>query len=82
MLSEQPKVSLEQLKKDYLHIFSGEEGKRVLEDLEKKCFMSHTTAAETPERMILNEGMRCVYLHIKMMMNFDMDKLKELTDAV
>ena len=57
----------EQLTDYYKMTFSADYGKKVLEDLEKKCFYRRTTFSPqlSKETMIMNEGMRNVILYIK-----------------
>ena len=68
---------VEQLKKDYLATFNSETGKKVLAHLEKICFINRTTYS-AEGKTLLNEGMRYVIVHIKNMMNFDIELLKKL----
>ena len=72
-------AKLEQMKKDYLDTFSTESGKKVLADLEKTCFVNKTTYSPEKGRILLNEGMRFVVVHIKNMMNFDLKELRKLS---
>ena len=58
----------EQIKADYKYIFSTDQGKRVFEDLRRRCFMDNTTfVTPDPYFIAFNEGKRAVMLHIKTM---------------
>ena len=72
---------LSELKKDYLATFSKGEGKRVLADLERMCFINRTTYPADKQALTLafNEGARFVVVHIKNMMNLDLKKIHELS---
>ena len=77
-LNEKQMAEIEQLKKDYLATFNSAEGKRVLADLERKCFVNQTTFSATEGRTSFNEGMRFVVVNIKNMMVMNILKLREL----
>ena len=66
------------LKQRYISVFSGKDGAKVLEDLEKMCFVNQSTYSNFPHKMAFNEGHRSVLVHIKNMMNFDIKRLAEL----
>ena len=68
---------LKSLQQDYHKAFSSNEGKAVLEDLEKVCFMHTTTINDNPQITSFNEGMRAVMLHIKTRMRMDIHKLQK-----
>ena len=72
------RAKLEENKKDYLETFSSGRGKKVLEDLEKVCFINKSTYSEKPGGTFINEGMRMVVVHIKNTMNFNLDKLEQI----
>ena len=56
---------LEQLKKDYQHIFDTDEGKRVLADLQRRCFFKASTfVPDNANETFVREGQRSVVLHI------------------
>ena len=58
-----------QLKDDYKFIFNSEEGKRVLEDLSKRCHESSTTfSKDNSHETAFLEGQRSIYLFIKAML--------------
>ena len=79
-LAEQQMAELEQMKKDYLTTFSTEAGKKVLASLENSCFVHKTTFPKNSEGLTLafHEGMRFVAVHIKNMMNMNIETLKKL----
>jgi hypothetical protein len=56
---------IEQLKKDYQYIFSTDEGKRVLSDLQRRCFFTTSTfVPDNANETFVREGQRSVVLHI------------------
>lgn len=60
----------EQIKSDYKATFGTASGIRVLEDLEKRCFVKTTTFREPDlNATIFNEGKRTVFLHIQTMID-------------
>jgi hypothetical protein len=69
-----------------MHVFSTEEGKRVLADLEGKYFIHRPTFREEALGMAYNEGQRAVALYINHMRDpkFEefIDKVKEGSDSV
>jgi hypothetical protein len=77
-LNEKQIAEIEQKKRDYSSVFSSETGKRVLADLENTCFINRTTFSAAEGRTLLNEGMRFVVVHIKNMMNMNIELLKKL----
>lgn len=79
-LAEQQMAGLEQLKKDYVSTFSSEAGKKVLKHLESILFTDRSTFPKNCNELALafNEGQRYVLVHIKNMMDFKIDKIKEL----
>ena len=76
-LAEQQFNEIQQLKKDYLNTFGSEAGKKVLADLEKKCFIHQTTFSSAEGRTLFNEGMRFVAVNIKNMLSMNMETLKK-----
>jgi hypothetical protein len=66
--NKEPEKIIEQLKKDYKIIFNTDEGKRVLNDLEKRCheFVSTFSKDNSYETAFL-EGQRSVLIFIKAM---------------
>ena len=71
--------ALRALKAAYVDTFSTPAGKKVMEDLEKRCFF-HTTSyvLRDPETTIFNEGTRANVLYMKTMMDMDIDRIKAL----
>ena len=69
------------LQRDYIHIFESDEGKRVLEDLKKRCFVNQTTFVNDSHATAFHEGHRSVVLHILTMLSLDIAKLKEQQEA-
>ena len=56
---------IEQLKKDYQYIFSTDEGKRGLSDLQRRCFFTTSTfVPDNANETFVREGQRSVVLHI------------------
>ena len=70
---------IRQLKKTYLDCFTSVSGKKVLADLESKCFANRTTYSTERGGIYRNEGMRFVVVYIKNMMKMDIKKLEALT---
>jgi len=77
-ISPEQLLKIEALKKAYVACFSGSSGKVVLDDLEKKCFYHGTTISKEPLVMAFREGMRANVLHIKTMMNFSLERVKQI----
>ena len=67
---KQTSSKLERLIKDYKFVFSSDEGKRLLSDLEKRCheFVTTHDKNSTTESAFL-EGQRSVLIFIKNMVN-------------
>lgn len=68
---------IKELKQLYINVFEGEDGKKVLADLSKKCFVFRTTLDNSQARMAFNEGQRSIVLHIQNMMKLDIDKIEQ-----
>lgn len=68
---------LAQLKEDYKATFATENGKRVLADLETRCFSTKTTFSLNEHLTNFNEGTRMVLVLIKNMMSMDIEKLRK-----
>ena len=81
-LNEKQMNEIRELKKDYIETFSSPRGKKVLSNLEKICFTNKTTYSVDPNRIYLNEGMRFVVIHIKNMMNMNIETLRNLARKV
>lgn len=70
---------LEQRKKDYVETFTTPQGKRVLVDLERQCFVHKTTYDDNSNKMAWREGARFVVgVHIKNMLDMNINRLKKL----
>lgn len=54
-----------QLRKDYMHVFGTEAGKRVLEDLRLRGYKYTTTFDGTTEGTLVNEGSRRIVMSIE-----------------
>lgn len=67
---------------DYKKTFETEEGKRVLQDLEKVCMYRATTFDKDALVMAFQEGLRGVYLHITTVMNMDIEELERISNAM
>ena len=69
-MNKQANSKLQQLIKDYKICFGGDEGKRVLSDLSKRCHEYVTThAKENSHESAFLEGNRSVLIFIKNMVN-------------
>ena len=68
MANKEPEKIIEELRQDYKIIFNTDEGKRVLNDLEKRCheFVSTFSKNNSYETAFL-EGQRSVLIFIKAM---------------
>ena len=64
---------LRELKQAYQNVFESESGKKVLADLERRCFYNTTTFSQNSNTTIFNEGKRSVLLHIKNMALIDLE---------
>ena len=72
-------IRLKGLREDYKKIFTTEEGKRVLKDLENICFYNTTTLSDKALMIAFNEGNRAVFLHIKTILELDIEALEKLS---
>lgn len=79
-LNDKQMSELKEMKDAYISVFTSASGKKVLADLEKKCFVNRTTmpADGNTNHLAFREGMRYVAVHIKNMMSMDINRLKEL----
>ena len=67
---KQTSSKLERLTKDYKFVFSSDEGKRLLSDLEKRCHAFVTTHdKQSATESAFLEGQRSVLIFIKNMVN-------------
>lgn len=65
-----PEDIIAQLQKDYKFVFSNDEGKRVLADLQRRCFFTSSTfVPDNANETFVREGQRSVVLHILNMLN-------------
>ena len=74
-------VELKQKREDYKKTFATEEGKRVLQDLERVCMFRATTFSKDAMTMAFQEGLRTVYLHITTLMEMDIEELERIAKA-
>ena len=68
---------LKQLQDDYKAAFSTENGKRVLKDLERLCFIHGVTFSVNPHVTSFNEGKRAVVIQIQNMISMDIEQLRK-----
>lgn len=59
---------IKDLKVSYRKCFESEEGKKVLKDLERRCFGKDRTFTQDPYITAFNEGTRSAFLYIQNMM--------------
>lgn len=57
------------LHKCYREVFEGQAGRAVLDDLEARAFVRHTSFSPEPQRAAFNEGRRSLALHIRRMLD-------------
>ena len=62
---------LKDLKVSYRKCFESEDGKKVLKDLYRVCYMDDTTFNKDPYITAFQEGIRSVAVHIKRAMEDD-----------
>ena len=67
MANREPEKIIEQLKNDYKIIFNTDEGKRILNDLEKRCHEFATTFSKDSYETAFLEGQRSMLIFIKAM---------------
>ncbi len=68
MANKEPEKLIEQLRQDYKIIFNTDEGKRILNDLEKRCHEFVTTFSKNSSyETAFLEGQRSVLIFIKAM---------------
>lgn len=64
----------------YKRVFDSLDGEAVLKDLEKRCFVNHTTYNDSHGQMSFNEGRRSIFVYIKNLLKKDTkDILESLT---
>lgn len=67
----------------YKRVFGNPDGEAVLKDLEKRCFVNHTTFNENHGQMSFAEGRRSIYVHIQNLLTKDLKEvLEELTKEI
>ena len=71
---------IKELKQLYQNVFESVDGKKVLEHLENKLFIKRSTLNSDSLRMAFNEGQRSVVLHIRNMMNIDIEATEKLIE--
>jgi hypothetical protein len=64
---------LKDIRVAYRHCFETEHGKKVLKDLELRCFGKHKTFTQDPYVTAFNEGTRSAFLYIQNMMEVGED---------
>ena len=69
----------EQLKILYKNLFSTDDGKKVLEDLEKRFYFQNSTYIPNSDETIYKEGQRSVVVFIKNQLN--QTNIKELINV-
>ena len=66
---------IKKLQENYKHIFTSDEGKEVLSDLEKRCHYHSTTNVKgDSHESAYMEGQRSILLFIKQMLQKEKDK--------
>lgn len=73
-LTKEQIEEIKALKISYSKTFTSEHGQKVLSDLEDLCFVKKPTYEGDKEGMLINEGLRLVYLHIQTMMKMEPEK--------
>lgn len=65
----------------YHRVFGSTDGQAVMKDLEKRCYVNHTTfgvgAHDNYGSMAFAEGRRSVYMHIKNLLDRDLKAVLE-----
>jgi len=61
----------------YQRVFDTIEGKLVLEDLRKRCFVDRTTYNDSHGQMSFAEGRRSIYIHITNTLNKNLQEIVE-----
>ena len=79
---EERKARLEALAKavrdnaeKYKRLFEGPDGKAVLEDLRKRCFVDRTTYDPDVKKFGMNEGRRSIFVYINNLVNKETEEL-------
>jgi len=74
-------IKIKSIQEDYRKIFSTEEGKRVLAHMEGIGFFKTTTFINEGLSMAFNEGNRAFLLHIKTILDMDIETLERIYAA-
>lgn len=61
----------------YKRVFDNTDGKAILKDLEKRCFVKHTTYDPDEKKMGVNEGRRSIYFYITNLVEKDIQEILE-----
>jgi len=61
----------------YHRVFDGVDGQAVLKDLEKRCFIKHTTYDPDEKKMGINEGRRSIYFYITNLLERELKEILE-----
>jgi len=79
-MSEDRDAAIERLREKhqlYKRFFDSEDGAEVLADLERDCYFKTTTFSTDMAQLAYREGMRCIVLHIKTMLELDPEAMKD-----
>ncbi len=74
-------LKIKSIQEDYRKIFSTDEGKRVLNHMEGIGFFKTTTLTNDAILMAFNEGNRAFLLHIKTILDMDIETLEKIYAA-
>ena len=67
--NDNSKTKIKELIQNYKTVFGSDDGKMVMDDLEKRCFYNVTTFSKGDNETAFFEGQRTVLLFIKSMIN-------------
>lgn len=76
-------ISRRRLRAAYQHVFLSMEGKIVLADLAKRCFVMSTTFASGPDGgrvSAFQEGQRCVFQHIQTIIRKSDEEIRNIAE--
>lgn len=81
-MADEALKQVEALKKAYLRVFDSEDGKKVMQDLERRCYVHSPTISQNndPLKMAYREGQRATYLHIQHMMRLNIKRIREMQE--
>lgn len=72
---------LKEMKQKYLNVFSGGDGKEILDALKRKAFFYRPAfVSGKPDQSAFNEGQRSIIIHIENMMTIDIDATSKLME--